>query len=514
MPRYVLGIDAGTESIRATIFNEQGQCLSSGSSPNQNIHKHPGWAEQSITQWEDSLIDAIKKAFSTCDIPPEEIEGVGIDGTSCTVIFLDAEQNHLRDAIIWMDVRAHKEAEEIAATHDPALKYTGFSNVSAEWFPCKVLWVKRHEPDVFEKAHTIFEHTDWLMYKLTGEITANINTTTIRWFYDAREGFPTSLYESIGLGDALDKLPSKIVRLGEVAGRLCPEIAEQTGLKAGIPVAGGGADAYVGVIGVNALKPGKLSLITGSSQLQIGLVRKEFHTPGIFGTFPDAILPGSHVVEAGQISTGSIVKWFKDHFVNSEIQQEADEKGVDVYEILDEKAQTIPPGSEGLIVLEHWQGNRTPWVDPTSRGVIRGLTLRHTPAHLFRAIMEAVAYGTAVILDRMESQGVAIDELVACGGATQSDVWMQIHADVTGKRITIPAEQQAVSLGSAILAAVGADIYGSIQDAANKMVAVEKVIEPDMERYKAYRFYVEQYAQTYELLKDESRKTAKHLEEI
>lgn len=511
MSKYVLGIDAGTESIRAAIFDERGLCLSIGTSANENIHKHPGWAEQSITQWERSLIEAINNAISNSNISPDAIEGIGVDGTSCTVIFFDKDKNPLRDAIIWMDVRSHKEAGEIAATKDPALKYVGFGNVSAEWFPCKVLWVKRHEPDVFEKAYTIFEHTDWLIYQLTGEITANINTTTIRWFYDCREGFPKSLYNTIGLGDVFEKLPSRIVRLGEVAGHLNQKLAEQTGLKAGIPVAGGGADAYIGVIGVNALKAGKLSLITGSSQLQIGLVDKEFHTAGIFGTFPDAVLPGYHVVEAGQISTGSVTKWFKDNFVNSAIQQEAEKKGVDVYEILGAMAQDIPVGSEGLIVLEHWQGNRTPWVDPTSRGVIRGLTLRHTPGHLFRAIMEAVAYGTGVILNRMENEGVAINELVACGGATQSDLWMQIHADVAGKTITIPEEQQAVSLGCAILATVGAGIYGSIQEAADQMVKISKVIEPDMSKHAEYQFYVDQYVKTYENLKEESKKMVQHL---
>ena len=513
MTRYVLGIDAGTESIRAAIFDERGTCVSVGVGENANIHQHPGWAEQSVTQWERALIKALKQAIASSPIPPETIEGIGIDGTSCTVVFLDRNHQPLRDAIIWMDVRAHKEGAEIAATKDPALKYVGFGNVSAEWFPCKVLWTKRHEPAVFDQAATIFEHTDWLAYQLTGEITANINTTTIRWFYDAtRGGFPTSLYQTIGLGDVFAKLPSRIVRLGEVIGGLSPKIAAQTGLKAGIPVAGGGADAYIGVIGVNALQPGKLALITGSSHLHIGPVDKEIHAPGIFGTFPDALLPGDQIVEAGQISTGSVLKWFTDNFVSPAIYREAEQKGVNVYQILGAQANAIPAGAEGLIVLEHWQGNRTPWIDPTSRGVIRGLTLKHTPAHVFRAIMEGVAYGTAVILRRMEREGVTLAELAACGGATQSAVWMQIHADVTGKTITIPKEQQAVSLGCAILATVGAGIYGSIREAADQMVAVSKVIEPDLRKSAEYQFYIEQYIQTYERLQEESRKTVNHLE--
>ena len=505
MSRYVLGIDAGTESIRSGIYDEKGNCVSFGVSENVNIHRHPGWGEQSIEQWDKSLIESIKEAISKSGIDPHDIEGIGLDGTSCTVVCLDKEGRPLRDAVMWMDIRAAAEADEIAACGDPALKYVGFRKVSAEWFPCKTLWLKRNEKDVYDKAETIFEHTDWLAYRLTGEITANINTVSVRWFYNKNEGgFPKSLYEKIGLGDIFPKLPERIVEIGEVVGGLSEEAAAETGLKAGIPIAGGGADAYIGVIGVNALKPGKLALITGSSQLHIGLTDTELHAPGIFGTFPGAIVPGAEVVEAGQISTGSIIKWFVSNFLSAELKAEAEERGISVYQLLDEKAEVLPPGSEGLVVLEHWQGNRTPWVDANSRGVVRGLTLKHTPAHLFRAIMEGVVYGTQIILQKMEEGGVHIDEIIVCGGATQSPLWMQIHADVTGKQMVIPEEQQAVSLGSAIAGAVGAGMYPDLQSGADAMVRIAKVIKPNPENTEKYREYVRQYEATYNQLKDES----------
>ncbi|MCG8478120.1 MAG: hypothetical protein MI724_03420, partial [Spirochaetales bacterium] len=470
MAGYVLGIDAGTESVRAGIYDETGRCLAFGSSANTNIHEKPAWAEQSIAQWDASLVEAVGIAIRKSGVDSNDIRAVGVDGTSCTVVFLDEEGRPLRDAIMWMDVRSAAEAEEIAGCGDPALKYVGFRNVSAEWFPCKTLWVKRHEPDTYRRAHTIFEHTDWLAYRLTGEITANINTTTIRWFYNRREGgFPTSLYEKIGLGDIFPKLPTRILDIGEVVGTVSPEVAEKTGLPAGIPVAAGGADAYMGVIGVNALSPGRVALITGSSQLHLGLTDTELHAPGLFGSFPDAVIPGYDVVEAGQISTGSVLKWFVSNFVGADLTEEAARRGGSIYDVLNPQAAALPPGSEGLVVLEHWQGNRTPWVDAASRGVIRGLTLGHGPAHIYRAIMEGVVYGTAVILRRMEEHGFAVGEMIASGGATQSDLWMQLHADITGKPIVIPEEQQAVSLGSAIAGAVAADMYGSLGEAAAAM---------------------------------------------
>ena len=514
MKRYLLGIDGGTESTRSAVFDEFGHCIGFGTSDNVTVHPHPGWAEQSIHEWESSLVDSIKKAISNSGIDPNDIAGIGAGATCPTVVALDQQGRPLRDAIMWMDLRATREAREIAATEDPALKYVGFGNVSPEWFPCKILWLKRNEPDIYDKAVTILDQPDWLAFTLTGEKTLNINTTTVRWFYDSTSGgFPLDFYQKIGIGDFLGKTPSRMVRLGETIGGLSGEMAQKTGLRAGTPVAGGGADAYIGVVGVNALEEGRLALITGSSQLQIGLVGREFHAPGINGTFPNAIIPGHQVVEAGQISTGSVLKWFKDDFVNGNITEAASRRGVSVYRELDEMAARIPLGSEGLLVLEHWQGNRTPWVDPASRGVIRGLTLSHTPAHVFRAMLEGVAYGTAVILDRMEAQGVEINEMVACGGATNSKLWMQIHADVTGRPITIPEEAQAVSLGSAVLASVAGGIYDSIHEAAKRMVRIEEVIEPDLHKTDKYRFYAKQYMNTYECLKDESHALVKRVEE-
>jgi ribulose kinase len=276
-------------------------------------------------------------------------------------------------------------------------------------------------------------------------------------------------------------------------------------MKEGIPVAGGGADAYIGVIGVNALKCGQLALITGSSQLHIGLLDQEIHAKGIFGSYPDAIVPGLQVIEAGQISTGSIIKWFTSSFINSDIKAQAQDKKMSLYQYLDAEAAKLPAGSEGLVVLEHWQGNRTPWVDPTSRGVIRGLTLKHGPVHIFRAIMEGVVYGTQVILSKME-ENCKIDEIIACGGATKSDLWMQIHADVTGKSISIPDDQVAVCLGSGILGAVGAGIYPDMITAAAAMVRTGKTIRPNLAQTKKYREYVSQYEATYNSLKDASRR--------
>jgi ribulose kinase len=395
MARYVLGIDAGTESFRAGVFDTSGKCLGFGVSPIRTVHRHPGWAEQSPRDWDIALVGSIQKALGASGVAGKDIRGIGLDGTSCTVVFLDARGEPLRDALIWMDIRAVKEAADVAATGDPALRYVGGGAVSPEWFPCKTAWVRRNEPDVLTRSATVFELTDWLAMRLTGERTINIDTTTIRWFYNVNEGgLPRSLYKAMDLEEVLECIPSRLVRIGETVGGLTRQMAERTGLAAGTPVAGGGADAFIGMIGINALSPGTLAVITGSSTLILGICEKEIHARGLFGSYPDAVLPGLQVIEGGQISTGSVVHWFTSGFVGADIAAEASAKRCSVYDVLNAKASTIPPGSEGLIVLEHWQGNRTPWTDPLSRGVIRGLTLGHTPAHVYRAILEGVAYGT------------------------------------------------------------------------------------------------------------------------
>lgn len=513
MEQYVLGIDAGTESFRAGVFDASGKCLGFGVSPNRTVHRHPGWAEQSPRDWDTALVDCIRRALQESRVSGSDIGGIGVDGTSCTVVFLDGTGEPLRDALMWMDIRAVKEAADAAATGDPALRYAGGGNVSAEWFPCKTAWVKRNEPEVYAKAATVFEQTDWLALRLTGETTANIDTTTIRWFYNINEGgLPVSLYRAMGLEDLLDKVPSRVVKIGETVGGLTREMARKTGLAEGTPVAGGGADAFIGVIGINALKPGTAALITGSSHLVIGITEKEIHARGLFGTYPDAILPGLQVIEGGQVSTGSVVHWFTSGFVGQDVVALAAARKCSVYDVLNGQAAAIPAGSEGLIVLEHWQGNRTPWTDPLSRGVIRGLTLGHTPAHVYRAILEGVAYGTEVILRRMAKEGVRIDNLIACGGATQSDLWMQIHADVSGKQIAIPEEQQAVTLGSAIAASVAAGLHPDLTTAADKMVRVLRWVEPDLGAHERYSELVGQYEDTYECLKDASHRLVASLE--
>jgi ribulose kinase len=258
------------------------------------------------------------------------------------------------------------------------------------------------------------------------------------------------------------------------------------------------------------VKPGRLAFITGSSHLVLGHTDRGFHKEGIFGAFPDCVMPGLSVVEGAQISSGSVLKWFRDNFMSREHVEKALGAGLSLYEYLNTLAESIQIGSEGLILLNYWQGNRNPLVDSQARGVIWGLSLKHGPAHVYRAIMEGVSYGTEHIMRYFREAGFVPREIYACGGATKSDLWMQIQSDVLGIPIYLTEEPNAPLLGDAILASYGAGLYTGIEEAAGAMVRTRKKVEPDLAKTETYRYYVDRYIDTYPALKGLMHDMLKH----
>jgi FGGY-family pentulose kinase len=499
---YFLAFDFGTESVRGGLFDDKGKIVATETQGYRTHFPRAGWAEQKPDEWWDAFVRVASKILGESGVKRDSIPTMAVDTTSCTVLALNRSFEPLKNAIIWMDVRSFRQAEGIAASGMDALKYNGFGSVSAEWMPCKALWLKENEPDIYESAAHICGFQDYINYRLTGEYTGSINNTTVRWYYNSREGgWPVDFYEKIGLGDLLEKFPQRILELGAPVGTLRPELASQLGLSDRTVVVQGGADAYIGVIGLGAVLPGRLAFITGSSHLLLGHTDRGFHKEGIFGAFPDCIMPGLYVVEGAQISSGSVLKWFKDNFVSREHEEESRRRGLTIYDYFNTLAADLKMGSEGLIVLNYWQGNRNPLVDSQARGAVWGLSLKHSPVHLYRAIMEGVSYGTEHILRYFGEAGFEPREIYACGGATQSDLWMQIQSDVLGVPIYLTDEPNAPLLGDAILASYGAGAYKSIEDAASHMVKIRNRIEPDLEKTEAYRYYVDKYIATYPALK-------------
>ncbi len=486
--KYLLGVDGGTEGLRAGIFDVLGTPLAYASTSYPTQFPAPSWAEQDPNDWWDALGKSVRKAISDSEISVDQIAAMTVDTTCCSVVALDDSGNPVRPALIWMDVRSAEQAEQMVATEDNALliNSNGSGPVSAEWMIPKALWIKQNEPKNFDRAVTICEYQDYINLHLTGRLGASINNVSTRWHCDySREGVPKSLLEKLDLVELAEKWPQDVFRLGELVGRLTPRAAGHLGLTPDLPVVQGGADAQIGMIGLGVVKPGNLALITGSSHLHLGLSEKPFHGTGIWGTYADALLPGLHTVEGGQTSTGSVINWLKNLFGESD------------YEALNLDASKLPPGSENLIVQEHFQGNRTPHTDPNSRGAFHGLTLKHGREHLFRAAIEGVAFGSELILESMRTNGFFPESIVVSGGATHSELWLQIHSDVSNLPLILTKNPDAPLLGCAILAAVGAEIYEDIPTAVEKMVQFDRVIEPNSQVNTEYQPFYEAYKASY-----------------
>lgn len=493
MPRCVIGVDGGTEGLRAGVFDLHGTPLAFETTAYETAFPQPGWAEQQPRDWWQALGRSVRQAVQASGVAARDIIALAVDTTCCSVVALDGQGEALRPALIWMDVRSQAEAQRVAASKDAALAINsgGRGPVSAEWMLPKAAWLSAHEPRTFEAAATICEYQDYLNLHLTGRRVASLNNLSVRWHYRARDGgWPTSLLAVLGLEALGRKWPQEVLAPGVPIGPLTPAAADHLGLSPGTLVVQGGSDASVAMIGMGVVDAGAMALVTGSSHLQLGLSAQAFHGAGIWGTYADAVIPGLHLVEGGQTSTGSVVNWFR-----SLIGRDTG------YDALNREAAAVPPGSEGVLVQEHFQGNRTPHTDASSRGAITGLTLRHQRGHVLRAIMEGVAYGSRLILETLRASGFVVDGLTVAGGVAKSDLWLQIHADVLGMPLRLVQTTEAACLGSGILAAVGARQFGAIPDAARAMTRVARVVEPDARTHAAYREYYERYCALYPALR-------------
>lgn len=489
---YLIGVDGGTESLRAIVFDLEGRPKGSHASAYRTEFPKPSWAEQNPEDWWRCLGEAVRGAVTAAEISADQVLALAVDTTCCSVVAVDAEGKPLRPAMIWMDVRSAAEAADVAASGDPALRINGggAGPVSAEWMIPKSLWMKRNQPELFARAGRICEYQDYINWRLTGRWVGSLNNMAIRWHYQSREGgLPLSLLDKLDLAELAEKWPPLIVRPGDVIDVLTKEAANHLGLKPGLDVVQGGADAFIGAIGLGVTEPGEMAMITGSSHLHLGIAAKSVHAPGIWGTYMDAVYPDKPLIEGGQTSTGSVVAWFKRHFAPQTS-----------FDALNDEAAKIEPGCEGLLVLDHFQGNRTPYTDALSRGAITGLTLKHTPAHVYRAIIEGICLGTKLIV---ENFGAAFSpkRIVVAGGATNSPLWLQIHADTIGAPLELTEVADAPALGSAILAARGVGRFDSIEEGAKAMVRTTRVIEPDAASTRRYDDFYPQYRELYAALK-------------
>ena len=414
--------------------------------------------------------------------------------------------------IVWRDHRAIDQVDRVNAGGYDVLKYVG-GVMSPEQEPPKLLWLKENLPDTWKRAGKFLDLADHMAYQSTGRDIRSLCTNVCKWTYLGHESrWDRDFFESIGIGDLFDggRVTDDVVPMGQAAGPLTEEAAAHLGLTTGTVVGVGIIDAHAGGIGVG-VEPGSLALIGGTSSCHMAVAGEARFVDGVWGPYFSAMVPDLWLNEGGQSATGALL----DHTVERfGLVTEGDRRrhvleGTDINDLYAELNDHIGDGgpemTEGIHILPYHHGNRSPNADPGARGIVDGLTLDMSYdalARLYRATIQAVAYGTRHIIDVMEEKGYQIGLIRACGGGTKNALWIQEHADATQRPIQLPAEPEAVLLGSAILGAVAAGVYRSIPEAMNAMCRAGEVIEPngdtrDYHEWK-YRHQLAMYEQQLE----------------
>lgn len=477
---FVLGIDLGTQSLKIGIFDMSGQKIIVEQESFEILHTASGLAEQDPYDWWKALLACTSRAAQKVDL--KKIKAISLCATSSTVVVTDKQLKPVMNAMSWMDQRAINEEEFINSHDDPlvkdVLRYSG-GKVSVEWMVTKALWAKKH---LELENKLVVEQLDWMNARLTGVVVASKCNASCKWNYiDHRGGFSNNFFEKIGLEDIFASWPNKVVKVGDYIGDVTEEAAKATGLLCGTPVYQGGIDAHIGMIGTNALAPGVMSLITGTSFVQLAHSKTPIFTEGLWGPYEGPLIDDYWLLEGGQLSCGGIISWFMREFYADCSDKDA------IFNELEEMVTDIPIGSENLIMLDNWQGNRTPYRDPYLSGAFIGLTTAHTKYHIYRSILEGIAFGTKNVIQTYQASNVPIEHIVVGGGLVHNKLLMQMISDVTGIPIYVTTEKETGAKGAAIVAAYGFGIYDCLLSASQQMVAVKEIYKPDYEKYEQYQ---------------------------
>ena len=505
--RYTLGIDVGTSGTKAALFDETGQRAAAVTVDYPLYQPKNGWAEQSPEDWRNAAIKASAEVVRKSGVDKKDIVGIGLTGQMHGLVMLDGDGNVLRNAIIWCDQRTGEECREIEETigrkrlveitANPAL--TGFT-------ASKIMWVKKHEPEIFAKCRHILLPKDYIRYVFTGEFATDVSDASGMQLLDV-PGRRWSEEVADKLGIDISTL-GKVYESPEITGYLSEEIADLTGLPAGIPVVAGAGDNAAAAVGEGVVRNGRAFTTIGTSGVVFAHSDEIRIDPaGRVHTFCCAVPGAWHVMGVTQ-AAGLSLRWLRDYVCTDETN-EAKEKGVDPYDIMCAEAGKTPVGADRLIYLPYLMGERTPHLDPDCRGAFVGLSAVHTRAHMIRAVLEGVCYSLNDCLSVLSEMGVVTDDMKVCGGGGKSEFWRQMLADVYGIPVSTVESDEGPSLGAAILAMVGAGIYGSVWEACETVVRTKETVTPDMNRGKEYGKFYGVYDALYGHLKDDFGALAK-----
>jgi len=455
--------------------------------PIKQFHPKPLFVEQSSADIWAQTCAAVRESLATAAIDPARVVSIGVDAT-CSLVAVDANGQPVsvadtgeteRDIIMWMDHRAGDQTAAINATGDKALAYVG-GEVSIEMELPKVLWLKQNFPERYAATWRFFDLADYIVWRLADADIASVCTLTCKWNYLAHENrFSDTLLSAVGLSDITGKVPPHVLPLGSSAGKLSPRAAAELGLPPGVVVATGIIDAHAGGLALVSTEPkGSLAIIGGTSNCHMVVNPQPVMVPGVWGPYFGAMLPDMWLNEGGQSAAGALLDWtLRQSDAWPLLESTAKAENRNIYAVVNdwladlEKREQWP--ARDLHVLSDHHGNRSPRANPHARGAVIGLTLeqgKDALARLYLATLQALAYGTRHIIDSMNAAGHKIERIVMCGGGTKNPYWLRENADATGCEIHLVSEEDAVTLGAALLGAVACGAFASMPEAAATMV--------------------------------------------
>ncbi|MYL35834.1 hypothetical protein GLW05_19875 [Pontibacillus yanchengensis] len=499
---YLIGVDIGTQGTKAVLIDTEGKVIAHSYEGYEVETPKPSWAQQWPQIWEEAVYHTIKEVVDNSNVESAQVKGVAISSLyGGSGIPVDENIDPLAPCLIWMDRRAEEEVTWVKNNIDldRLFEITG-NHVNSYFGFTKILWIKNNLPDIWDKINYFIPPAPYIVYKLTGEIAIDYSSAgNVGGVFNLNEKkWSPEMAENLGI--PLDMFPKKLVESTEIVGGITKEISQKTGLKEETPVICGGVDAPVATLGAGALEEGNHVAMLGTSMCW-GFLTKEPNLSPELVSMPHVYNSEEVIYTFGGAATaGVILRWFRDVIGTDELASE-EKLDINAYTLLDMQAKDVAAGSEGLLVLPYFMGERSPIWDSSARGLIMGLSLTHTKAHLYKAFMEGVAYSLRHNMEMVANTSANLDEeIIIVGGGSKSLIWPQIYADVTGHPVKIIKDDVEAPLGDAVLAGIATNTIES-PDVVLEWLEFEDTIQPNESNHQVYNTIYQEYKKVYENVK-------------
>jgi len=495
-----LGIDSGTNACKVVLFDLNGRPISASSREHPIHYPKPTWAEQNPEWWWLAAAEAVRDTLKKCSIDPGDVCGVGVDSQREAVVLIDEDGRSISNSIIWLDRRTIPQAEEIRGilSQEVVLSKTGVP-IDYVYSAARLRWLMKEAPNLLMKTKRILFPKDYIVYRLTGEAATDYSMASRTMLFNIHKlGWDDEICEILGI--PVEPLPP-VRGAWEVVGEVSVDAAKATGLKPGTPIVSGGGDRPCEALGANVVDPGRINIGTGTATaMTTPLERPRIDKEGKVDCCCH-VVPDRWEYELAILTTGASFRWFRDNFAHEEVELSR-KFGGNAYDYLVELASKIPPGSDSLFYYPYPMGAKAPKFNELARAVLFGLALSHSKAHFVRAIMEGVGFQYAETLELLARLKLKPVEASMVGGEAKSELWNQMKADIIGLKIWVPEVADAAALGSAILAGVGAGVYKTVKDGAERTVRFKKAYNPNFEANRVYQEILDKYKRIYEHLEE------------